>query len=251
MKRNSHLQLMARGLGWFSIGLGATQIIAPRRLSRLIGVSDQDWLMRFLGVREIASGIGILRANNPAPGLWARVAGDTMDLALLGMAFTLCDSDRRRLAGATLAVAGVTAADAWCSARSSDSEALRTVQLISVNCTPQEAYRYWRLPANSARFMKSIRAVRASQIMNQTAGEQITWKFGSVRFPPLRHGRGTEVRLELDGLFSSTGAHQDLRRFKQLVETGEIPTTAGQPFGPSRTAVVGPVVQLLKNEEAA
>ena len=28
--------------------------------------------------------------------------------------------------------------------------------------------------------------------------------------------------------------HEDLRRFKQLIETGEIPTTKGQPVGGRR-----------------
>src|SRR4051812_29473835 len=33
---------LAQGLGWFSIGLGVAQIVAPRRMSRLIGVKDAD-----------------------------------------------------------------------------------------------------------------------------------------------------------------------------------------------------------------
>jgi hypothetical protein len=39
---------LAQGLGWFSIGLGALEIFAPRGLSRLIGI----W--------EIIAGAGIL-----------------------------------------------------------------------------------------------------------------------------------------------------------------------------------------------
>ena len=32
----------ARGLGWFSIGLGLAQLAAPRTLSRIIGLPDDD-----------------------------------------------------------------------------------------------------------------------------------------------------------------------------------------------------------------
>src|SRR6185369_13785739 len=35
-------QRRARGLGWFSIGLGLAEIGAPRSLARLIGISDDD-----------------------------------------------------------------------------------------------------------------------------------------------------------------------------------------------------------------
>jgi len=70
---------------------------------------------------------------------------------------------------------------------------------------------------------------------------------GSVRFQPLPGGRGTEVdilvRYNPPGgvlgalvakMFGEEPAQQigdDLRRFKQLMEAGEIPTTEGQPRG--------------------
>ncbi len=70
---------------------------------------------------------------------------------------------------------------------------------------------------------------------------------GSVRFEELPHGRGTEVRVELKydppagklgsalaSLFGASPARQireDMRRFKQIMETGEYPTTEGQSSG--------------------
>jgi uncharacterized membrane protein len=70
---------------------------------------------------------------------------------------------------------------------------------------------------------------------------------GAVRFEPAPGGRGTIVRLRmavhppggeigarLAGLFGESplqAAREDLRRFKRLIETGEVPTTAGQPHG--------------------
>ena len=56
---------LARGLGWFSIGLGVMEVVAPRRVARLLGVGEHRVLMRLLGLREIASGIGILTQQKP------------------------------------------------------------------------------------------------------------------------------------------------------------------------------------------
>ncbi len=49
---------VARGLGWFSIGLGLTEIVAGRQLCRTLGMpEDRDWVFRAYGVREIAAGV--------------------------------------------------------------------------------------------------------------------------------------------------------------------------------------------------
>lgn len=104
-----------RTLGWFSIGLGLAELLAPRGLSRLIGVRDHRPLVRVLGLREITSGVGILTRPRPTGWLWSRVAGDAMDLALLGAAFKSYRGRPVRLALATAAVAGVTLLDVMCS----------------------------------------------------------------------------------------------------------------------------------------
>lgn len=102
----------AKGLGWFSIALGLTQVIAPRWLGRRIGIGDQPTLMRALGVREMLTGVGILSQHRPAPGLlWGRVAGDVMDMALLGKALNDRDMTRPRIAIAAGMVAAVGAID--------------------------------------------------------------------------------------------------------------------------------------------
>ncbi|HSB74175.1 MAG TPA: SRPBCC family protein [Terriglobales bacterium] len=83
----------------------------------------------------------------------------------------------------------------------------------------------------------SWRSLPGSQIENQ----------GSVRFQSGPEGRGTEVRVELlyrppagrlgaafASLFGEDPEQQireDLRRFKELMEAGEIATTDGQPHG--------------------
>ena len=67
--------------------------------------------MRALGARETMAGMGVLFSDKPVVPLWGRVAGDAMDLALLGAAMKSPDNEKGRLAGATGMVVGVTLLD--------------------------------------------------------------------------------------------------------------------------------------------
>jgi len=110
---------LASGLGWFSIALGLAQLVAPRQVAQLIGVDEHasQSVMRAVGLREIASGIGILTQPQSHRANWvkARVGGDVMDLALLGKAYTSGDNDQGKVTTALVAVAGITALDLFCS----------------------------------------------------------------------------------------------------------------------------------------
>lgn len=104
---------LAQGLGWFSIGLGATEVFAAEAVADYLGIKEQAGLTRAFGFREITAGIGILAGGDaPHPGwVWARVAGDALDLAVLGSALK---SDNPRLTQAAVwfgLVAGITALD--------------------------------------------------------------------------------------------------------------------------------------------
>jgi hypothetical protein len=103
------------GLGYFSLGLGLAELLAPRAIARLIGASESSdslLVIRALGARELVAGVGLL-ANPRSPAwLWSRVAGDAMDLALLGQQLASPGSSRSRILAATAAVAGVAALDA-------------------------------------------------------------------------------------------------------------------------------------------
>jgi hypothetical protein len=106
---------MARGLGWFSLGLGALELLAPERVTDLLGVDDRYTpLVRFYGLREIASGVAILNDRTPTEAVWSRVAGDALDFATLGAAMTDEDANHGRIAGAMLFVAGAAALDYMC-----------------------------------------------------------------------------------------------------------------------------------------
>src|SRR4051812_11604797 len=82
---------LSQGLGWFSIGLGLSELVAPRAVARLVGADPSmrtRMTLRSAGVREIAAGIGILLRPRRSLPLWARVAGDIVDLGLLAWAAT-------------------------------------------------------------------------------------------------------------------------------------------------------------------
>jgi uncharacterized membrane protein len=95
-----------------------------------------------------------------------------------------------------------------------------------------------------------------TEVTDDVAPDRIAWRSvdsavvrhtGSVDFRSRLDGRGTEVRLRLAfsppggalgagiaGLFDGaveTALRADLKKFKQLAETGEIATTDGQPSG--------------------
>ncbi len=100
-----------------------------------------------------------------------------------------------------------------------------------------------------------------AEIYNEKENELIAWRSlegadvdnaGSVRFESDPGGRGTIVRVALKydppggtlgklvaklfGEAPDQQVEEDLRRFKQLMEAGETPTTEGQPSGRSATA---------------
>jgi hypothetical protein len=118
-QRLSATRKMARGLGWFSLGLGLVELLASRPLARAIGLPQSAPLLQLCGVREIATGIGLLLAREPSTSLrWmqARVGGDALDLAGLaaGSALREGSGGGGRTLTAMVAVAGVTAVDLAC-----------------------------------------------------------------------------------------------------------------------------------------
>lgn len=108
-------QKLSVGLAWFSLGLGLYETLAPKHLCRLLGLDGKEKLIRFYGLREIGAGIGIFAAQpNPAAWVWARGAGDVLDMATLGTAFRADNPKQRNAFVAVLAVLGVTVLDFLC-----------------------------------------------------------------------------------------------------------------------------------------
>lgn len=105
---------VASGLGWFSLGLGLYEVFAAEKLDAALGMRGKAGLLRFYGLREIGAGAGIFFSQpRPAPWVWARVAGDALDLATLGTALSADNLKRGNVWIAVAAVAGVTALDIW------------------------------------------------------------------------------------------------------------------------------------------
>lgn len=274
---------LSRGLGWFSIALGAAELLMPRQVARVIGVSeDNATLLRMMGAREIAAGVGLLmQPQNPA-WLKARVAGDALDLTLLGAAMSRDDADRMRLAGAAITVAGVTAIDVM-AARELDRQTgasdtiVDIVKSIAINRPAQELYDEWRKFEQLPQIMRHLESVQElgdgrshwiarapggtvvewdSEVIADEPGKLLAWRslpnaeienMGTIRFEPMPGKRGTLLRVELEyrppgGKLGATLAkllgeepevqmQEDLRRFKQRMETGEVSTTRSQSAG--------------------
>jgi hypothetical protein len=104
----------AKALGWFSIGLGLSEVLFGKTLAKTLGLEHRSGLLRVFGLREIAAGLGILASDFPSSRwLWARVAGDAMDLALLGTGLKAPASQRRNAWLALGNVAAITALDVY------------------------------------------------------------------------------------------------------------------------------------------
>jgi hypothetical protein len=93
-----------RALGWFSMGLGLTELFAPKVLTRWLGVEGNESVVRAYGAREIASGVLCLSVNNDY-GAFSRAAGDVIDLASLAAAYR---DDNPKKANVGIAIAAVT-----------------------------------------------------------------------------------------------------------------------------------------------
>jgi uncharacterized membrane protein len=106
-----------------------------------------------------------------------------------------------------------------------------------------------------ARTPGGIRVEWDSEITHDTPNRLISWRstsadvpnVGSVHFDPAPAGRGCLVRVRMThelpgsalpgfaakllGRVPRSQIREDLRRFKQILEAGEIPTTRGQSSG--------------------
>lgn len=101
---------LARALGWFSIGLGLAELVAPGRIARSLGIDDKQGLIRAYGARELASAVPTLSIDKSI-GLASRIAGDVLDLGTLATALKRDNPQRRNAAIATALVAGITVLD--------------------------------------------------------------------------------------------------------------------------------------------
>jgi hypothetical protein len=107
-------EALARGLGWFSIALGVAELAAPRTLADTLGMKGREHLLAGYGAREIATGVGILVAADPAPWIWARVGGDVLDFGTLATGLSADNPRRGSVFVALATVMAVTGLDVFC-----------------------------------------------------------------------------------------------------------------------------------------
>jgi uncharacterized membrane protein len=278
---------LARALGVASAALAVPMLASPRSVARLVGVDDVDvapQVIEAVGVREVLHALTLLTGS--PRNAWTRVAGDALDLTLLGRALAGSRGDRRtKVSGATAAVAGLAVLDTVAAIRSRHSGQhgrgrpgpLALVASVTVRSSPQEVYSYWRDFENLPRFMGHLRSVTVdgqgrstwtaeapirrqvtwqAEMTGDEPGRRISWKSlpgsdiansGTVHFAETPDGTGTEVRVRLHydvpggaigrvvarvwGEEPSQQVHDDLRRFKALMETGDIVRSDAMPDG--------------------
>jgi uncharacterized membrane protein len=285
---------LAKGLGMFSLALGAAELAVPRLLARGIGIEPSAMtsaITRAFGAREIVAGIGVLLApRSPFP-LWGRVAGDVLDLAMLGVASTRT-KNKGRIAGAIAGVAAVTFLDVMASVKAHKT-AVRANHPVMFSVTigkPARAvYEMFRDFARLPEFMDYLESVTEldskrsrwvakpfglgktveweAEITDDVPGTVIAWQSvegesiqtkGRVTFAEAPgNPDATEVRVEMQlgvkflgpsnaiaKFFSKPQIKGDLRRFKQVMETGEVllsdatVTKKPHPAQPSEPAVI-------------
>jgi uncharacterized membrane protein len=233
---NVNAEQLARGLAWFSIGLGLAELLAPRAINKISGGRGQKTgFIRLLGLREIGHGIAIFaQGKKPAAAVWARVAGDALDLAVLGAAFAAPDTSKGRVAFATANVLTVGALDVICAqqlstATNTNAEGGTQVRkTIIINRSPEELYQFWHDFENLPRFMTDLESVvvrdgkHSHWVAKAPAGTSVEWdaeitadepnrliswrslegadvdNSGTVRFEPATGGRGTVVIVEIE-----------------------------------------------------
>jgi hypothetical protein len=226
--RTEERDSLARFLGWFSIGLGVAELAAPRVIRKVIGGGNTRFI-RLMGIRELGHGTGILTRPRPTNFVWSRVAGDTLDVAALAV---VARHRQRRTFLVMAQLAPIAAADVY--------EALHLSRRKGT-------------PRSGKRIAKAVTIAKPRQTVEEawTAATDLRNKVDRhgalVAFREAPGGRGTELVVEFvhdppTGEFGvlyekltagdlATQLSDDLRRFKALVEAGEIVRSDGTPNG--------------------
>lgn len=288
-KVREHSETIAKGLGWFSIALGAAELLAPRTVSRVAGFRGESTLLvRAFGLREIAAGVAVLTTGRrPERAMWSRVAGDVLDLAVLGRAVAGPNTNKVVASIATANVLLITALDVLTAqdfsrskGKMTDSGDVRVEASLFINKPPADLYRFWRNFRQLPSFMRHLESVTIADdgtshwVAKAPAGTKVEWDArltediqnesikweslpgsqisnkGSVRFEPTLQGAATILRVVIEysapgGMLGAAVARMfreeplpqvkdDLRRFKQIMEVGEIVLSDGSRDGNGR-----------------
>lgn len=279
---------LVKALAGASFGLGLAELAAPGTVAAVAGVDDtrvSRRIIRALGARECGHGAALLGGSDKL--VWTRVAGDVLDVALLGAGVAArAPGRRRRGAISALVLGGMGAVDVYAALRTTrngggrhaNSARHRTLRAaVTVRRPVEDVYAFWRDLENLPSFMHHLQSVSAGAdgrthwVANAPVGQPVQWDAqitedqptkriawqslpgssiqngGSVEFTPAATGDGTEVRVQIGyqipggalgkaaaALFGESPEQQvndDLRRFKQILETGQVTRSDGSPEG--------------------
>ena len=231
--RSQERDRLAKFLGWFSLGLGTAQVAAPRALSRLVGASDRGNapnVMRALGVRELAQGTGILTRPRPTGWVWSRVAGDAVDLAMLGLVASRSRKRRTLLAIANVVL--VTVPDAYearflARKRGEAAKGKRLLKSVTIAKPRQTVEEAWK---RATGLREKVDGAGARVAFNEAPGRRGTELVVDIDYAPPAGELGA-LALKLTGNDLPTQLADDLRRFKQQVEAGEVVRSDSTPDG--------------------
>ena len=129
-------------------------------------------------------------------------------------------------------------AERWRSRRESTADPY-LLESITINKPIEQVYDAWRN-------LESLGFLRDAQVSETREQEKIAWTsaqgaYGQVRFRRAPGARGTEVQVEIEhparhvsetvirafGMAADQKIREDLRRFKQLLETGDVTLSDG------------------------
>ena len=277
---------LVRALGLASAGLGVPMLLRPLAVARFAGVEDEAsgvTAVKATGYRELAHAVLLLLG--PPGTVWTRVAGDAVDLTLLGRAVAARTGERRaRTTRAAVAAGGIAALDLYAAVRTVRTQhgrgrpgPLQLQATVTVNKSPDEVYAFWRDFTNLPTFMLHLKSVAPTgdrrtrweanaplrrsvtweaELTSEEPGRRIAWKSlpgstidnaGTVHFSEAPGDRGTEVKVVLHygipggrlgqavakllGEEPEQQVRDDLRRFKQVMETGDLVRSEALPQG--------------------
>lgn len=268
-------------LGTASVGLGVPPVAAAGTMARAIGIEASGanrLALTAVGARELGVAAGLLSFPRRWM-LWARVAGDVMDLALLGRQLLgpgLLGRNRSasvRTVATTGAVGAIALVDLYAALKGArvESDVFASAS-TTIAKSPSEVYGFWRRLTELPRFMIHLDSVETAgptrshwratapfgrtvewdaDIVEDVPGQHLSWRstadsevhhHGRVEFKPAPGGQGTELRVTLRyrgvGVAARAVARyfgeeprqhldDDLRRFKQIMETGEVVRSDG------------------------
>jgi uncharacterized membrane protein len=190
--------------GWLSVGVGLTELVAPRQAAGLLGLPPTSRMvktLRLLSLREISNGLAILQRPSDPAALWARVAGDGLGITLLSQQLGAPATSRARVLLSLALLGGVAFADlrsamamarldgvrGWEAGKGFDMKAA-----ITINRSVQDVYRFWRQFETFPGFMRNFEEVerlddcRSRWTFAGPAGVHLDWEAEIVADEPDR-----------------------------------------------------------------